>query len=157
MTDFPYMLIFYWTVAIVVAAPFLWKRAQFRRKSRQAVAWQPITARIQIAEMENVGRDNGIRVTLGYSYFLDEYHSGEYVVALPTTDQAHDFARLLKDAPVPARFNPQRPSESVLDEKSLFSVFAAAKTKELEGETDSPLEIQFERAEYGNHPSPSSE
>lgn len=59
------------------------------------------------------------RVTLTYSYFVEEFRSGEYRCAFRGDEAAHCFARGMKNLQLPARYAPYAPNVSALDARTL--------------------------------------
>lgn len=99
----------------------LWKWFQRNRASSWAIA----DARIESVEVTKPGfsfttKRGYYAARLGYSYSVSgSVHSGIYKRDVPTQREADEFARDLKGKPVPAHYDPGKPSRSVLLESDI--------------------------------------
>ena len=88
-------------------------------------------------------------VTFSYSYFVDEYRSGEFELPeFSSEDEADDFARLLKGKQVLAHYNPRNPDKSILDNASLQDTLSKAIQDDKSATSPEVHSLAFDRADY---------
>lgn len=94
-------------------------RLRNRWRSFRARQWPQVTATVHTAEVRPMPNGPYFRVTLTYSYFVDEFRGGEYRCAFRGEDPACHFARCMKNFELPARYDPADPDLSALDARIL--------------------------------------
>jgi hypothetical protein len=101
-------------VAFVVAAVTGWWH---RRKQKIALVWPCVEGHVHSISVAPVGdRSSLYSTTFQYSYFLEEYRSGEYSEMFDSEYDANQFAERMKDQRVPVRYNPKNPDDSLIEE-----------------------------------------
>jgi hypothetical protein len=93
-----------------------WRRRKRRHLEVAAQSWPSVDGWIQCGQVTPVPNPPRYVVTLTYSYQADEYGSGTFAREFSTESDADTFVRQLKDKPIPIRYNPDNPDESVLEE-----------------------------------------
>jgi hypothetical protein len=98
-----------------------WGVVYFRRwkKNRAetiAQGWPSVPGRIQSGKVERIPKTTRFHATLTYTYFVEEYRSGEYVHEFAKESDADDFIRQLKDKSVQIRYKQSNPDKSVLEQ-----------------------------------------
>lgn len=77
--------------------------------------WTIVEGSVQHAKMiVGGGRDVGKYAVIAYSYFVDEYRSGEYTRTFVREDSALKFADAMRDKKVQVHYNPRDPDLSNL-------------------------------------------
>jgi hypothetical protein len=106
-----------WPLAFVAgwAAIYL-RRWRKGRIENAAQGWPSIEGLIISAEATRVSKTSRFIVTLKYSYFLSEYHYGEYIHDFPREADAKEFAIQLRNKRVQIRYNPSNPDKSILEQ-----------------------------------------
>jgi len=89
-----------------------WKK----RKEKIALAWPSIEGRVQFVSVAPILDSSSYTATLQYSYFVEEYRSGEYTEVFDSEHGANDFIQKMKDQKVPVRYNPKDPDKSLIEE-----------------------------------------
>lgn len=94
-------------------------RLRNRWRTFRARRWPSVTATVHTADVCPMPNGPYYRVTLTYSYFVDEFRAGEYRCAFRGEDAACHFARIMKHSELSARYNPTQPDVSTLDARTL--------------------------------------
>ena len=89
-----------------------------RRKEKIAQDWPAIEGRVQSCSIAPL-RNGGYTATLEYSYFVEEYRSGEYTELCDSESEANKFVQMMKDQKVPVRYNPRKPDDSLIEEADI--------------------------------------
>ena len=148
MTPFTNPVYWCWAgAAIVSAAPILWIRARQSMRARSAPAWEMTTATIQSIEIPVKPHGPTKHVRISYSYFVNEYRSGEHSIFLKE-QLAYEVARLLKDVSIEVRYNPGNPDISSLSDEDVLTIAARMFEQERFREGPSFSELQFDKAEF---------
>jgi len=87
-----------------------------KRKEKIALAWPSIEGRVQFVSVAPIRDSSSYTATLQYSYFVEEYRSGEYTEVFDSEHGANDFIQKMKDQKVPVRYNPKDPDKSLIEE-----------------------------------------
>jgi len=93
-----------------------WRRWQKRRRETIAQTWPSIEGVILSGEVAPTPKTSCFLATLQYTYFVEEYRTGEYVHEFAKETDADDFVRQLKDKRVQIRYKQSNPDESVLEQ-----------------------------------------
>jgi Protein of unknown function (DUF3592) len=117
---------------MAVAYP-AWHHFNNRRRHNAAQDWPRVTATVQSCLVESVPKSSHHAVSLCYSYFVDEYRSGEYKRIFSNEDRAYEFARSFKDRKIEARYSPRNADVSVLDETTIDQLAAQLRLEETAG------------------------
>ncbi len=64
-------------------------------------------------------RNGSFTATLEYSYFVEEYRSGEYTEVFDSESEADKFVQMMKDQKVPVRYNPGKPDDSLIENEDV--------------------------------------
>jgi hypothetical protein len=92
------------------------------RKWRENVGgnWPTTEGQVQFVNVRlEEGRNHLKHAVITYSYFLNQYESGEYVRAFLKEQSAWDFANALKGKRVQVHYNPVKPAVSTLRAEEL--------------------------------------
>ncbi|MBB5059749.1 hypothetical protein HDF16_004478 [Granulicella aggregans] len=90
--------------------------------------WCVVEGRVQQAKViEGKGRDLGKYGVIAYSYFVNEYQSGEYTRSFLREDSATHFVSALKDKKIQVHYNPKNPAIPNLKEDKLERLVLADK------------------------------
>jgi hypothetical protein len=77
--------------------------------------WPVVEGRVQYVNVRaGEGRDHLSHAAITYSYFINQYESGEYVRTFLREQSAWDFTNALKDKKVQVHYNPRKPADSTL-------------------------------------------
>ncbi len=121
-------VVWVWIAFLAVAwAPSLWRRLQRSR----AASWPVADARIESVEVRKpyfpfTTRRGYYSADLGYSYAAaGSVYSGLYKRDLPSEREGEEFIRDLKGKPIPAHYNPNAPSRSVLLDSDIEALLQA--------------------------------
>jgi hypothetical protein len=135
-STWPWMI---WVWIAFLAAgwtPSLWRRLQRNRAS----GWPMADARIESVEVAKprfslTTKRGYYSAQLGYSYSVaGSIHSGTYKRDIPSEPEAYEFVRDLQGRALPAHYDPNNPSRSILlepDVESLLQNRAPASPSEL--------------------------
>jgi hypothetical protein len=93
-----------------------WRRWQKRRLETQAQGWPSVEAIILSGCVEPIPKTSCFLATLQYTYFIDEYRTGQYIHEFARETDADDFVRQLANKRVPIRYNQSNPDKSVLEQ-----------------------------------------
>jgi hypothetical protein len=96
-----------------------WAKLRTRWRVRKAVDWPTTVATIHSGSVRPIPQTTTQIATLSYSYFVDEYCSGEFEQTFSNEDTAYDLIRHAKNRKVTVRYSPKHPDTSVLDQASL--------------------------------------
>jgi hypothetical protein len=99
--------------ALVAVAVSGWRR---RRRRKMALVWPTVEGHVQSVSVDTINNSSSYGTTLRYSYFLEEYRSGEYSKMFDSEYDANQFAERMKDQRVPVRYNPKNPDDSLIEE-----------------------------------------
>jgi len=94
-------------IAFVIAAVAGWWH---RRKQKIALSWPSVDGRVQFVTVAPVRDSSSYTATLQYSYFVEEYRSGEYTEIFDSEDDANSFIEKMTGQKVPVRYNPKNPT-----------------------------------------------
>lgn len=82
--------------------------------------WPTTEGQVQFVDVRvDEGRNHLKQAVITYSYFLNQYESGEYVRTFLKEQPAWDFANALKGKRVKVHYNPVKPAVSTLLGKEL--------------------------------------
>jgi hypothetical protein len=87
-----------------------------KRKQKIAEVWPAVEGQVQFCNVEPVQDSSSCSVTLQYSYFVEEYRSGEYTEVFDSESDADKFAQMMKGQKVPVRYNPRKLDDSLIEE-----------------------------------------
>jgi hypothetical protein len=87
-----------------------------KRKEKMALAWPSVEGCVQFARVAPIRDSNSYSATLQYSYFVEEYRSGEYAEVFDSENDADKFAQRMKGQKVPVRYSPKSPDQSLIEE-----------------------------------------
>jgi hypothetical protein len=100
-------------------AAILYRRWRKNRDENAAQGWPSVEGLIISAEATRIAKTSRFIVTLKYSYFLTEYHYGEYVHDFATEAEAKEFASQLRNKHIQIRYNQSKPDKSVLEQRAI--------------------------------------
>jgi hypothetical protein len=103
-----------------------WRNWRKRRNETAAQSWPTAEAVILAGSVAPVPKTSCFLVTLQYTYFAGEYHTGSYLQHFPREIDADDFVRRLANQRVPIRYNPTHPDKSVLEQSVLEQHISAS-------------------------------
>jgi hypothetical protein len=101
-------------VTVVSCVRYLIWQGRIRLR-RSGVGWTLVQGRILSGEVKDLPNLRQWVVTLKYSYFVDEFRSGQHSSMFRSEAEAADYLREAKDEQVMVRFQPNRPDRSTLD------------------------------------------
>jgi hypothetical protein len=106
-----------WPLYFVVG----WAAIYFRRwrKNRQqeiAQSWPSVEGVIISGKVTPIPKTGRSIAKLQYTYFHEEYHTGEYFHEFANEDDADEFVRKMKDKRVQIRYKQTDPDKSVLEQ-----------------------------------------
>lgn len=105
-------------VTIVSCVRYLsWKARIHLRHS--GADWTPANGRVLSGQVKDLPNLKRWVVILTYSYFVNEFRSGEYSSMFRSEEEAADCLREAKDQEVVVRYHPRRPERSTLDTASV--------------------------------------
>jgi hypothetical protein len=87
-----------------------------KRMEKIALGWPAVEGCIQFVSVAPVPKSSAFLATLQYSYFVEEYRSGEYTEGFDSEHDADEFVKKMKDQKVPVRYNPKDPDKSLIEE-----------------------------------------
>ena len=126
----PFILWVWLALLALGNSPAVWK---WYRKRRALESWTTTSAKIELAHVgQPTGVDrffnqrrNTVRATLDYSYVVEgERQMGRYERVFADKLDAEELLRDLEGKPVPVRFNPSKPSESLLPDEDVDTLVA---------------------------------
>ena len=103
-------------LAFLVSAIAAWWH---RRMAKIALAWPSVDGHVQFDSVAPIQDSSSYSVTLQYSYFVEEYRSGEYTEVFDSEKDANDFASRMKDQKVPVRYDLKNPDKSLIEEEDV--------------------------------------
>lgn len=105
-------------VTIISCVRYLIWRARIHLRHSGA-DWTPINGRVLSGQVRDLPNLKQWVVILTYSYFVDEFRSGEFSSMFRSEEEAADYLREAKDQEVTVRYHPRRPERSTLDRTSV--------------------------------------
>jgi Protein of unknown function (DUF3592) len=109
-----------WPLAFVAGWGSIYiSRWRKTRRENAAQGWPSVEGRIQGGKVSPIPKTSRFLATLTYSYFIEEYRSGEYVHEFTQEDDADNFVRQMKDKSVQIRYNQSNPNKSVLEQRAI--------------------------------------
>ena len=91
-----------------------------RLRSTVPAHWPIVEGTIQqISVVRGEGRDRLLYVILAYSYFVEQYESGEIQRSFLSEAKAHSFAGKFRDRKLPVHVNPKNTSISIVLKQDL--------------------------------------
>jgi len=143
-----------WFLAAVVGAtPILVTRSRQWWRRRRSTDWKPVQASIHNIEQVDPHRNGGTYLRLSYSYYIEEFRSGEYHFLVAENLLGEEIARLLKGASVDAFCDPRDPDRSILTDANLYATAARVRKLEIAQEPPPPYDLSFDVAHYDDAPS----
>jgi hypothetical protein len=100
-------------------AAVYWRRWQKRRREISAQSWPSVEGVILTGHVAPMPKTSCFLVTLQYTYFVDEYHTGTYIHEFAREIDADDFVRQLNNRRVSIRYNQSNPNNSVLEQAAV--------------------------------------
>jgi len=114
----PYLL--KWIFAFAAGWGSVYYRRWRKRHNEQiAQGWPSAEGRIVFTNVAQIPKTTRYLATLHYTYFVGEYHSGEYQHEFSNESDADNFVRALKDKSVQIRYKESDPGKSILEERVL--------------------------------------
>ena len=95
------------------------RRWRKKRDENNAQGWPSIEGRIISSQAARVDKTTRFIVTLQYSFFLSEYHYGNYIHEFSKESDAEEFARQMKEKRIQIRYSPSNPDKSILEESAV--------------------------------------
>jgi hypothetical protein len=89
-----------------------------KRKEKIAQNWPAIEGHVQSCSVAPLC-NGGYTATLEYSYFVEEYRSGEYTEVFDSEREADKFIQMMKDQKIPVRYNPWKPDDSLIENEEV--------------------------------------
>ena len=74
-----------------------------KRREKIALNWPSVAGSVQFASVAPIRDSSSYSATLQYSYFVEEYRSGEYTEAFDSEHDADKFVERMKGQKVPVR------------------------------------------------------
>ena len=109
-----------WPLAFVAGWTSIYiRRWRKNRDENAAQGWPSVEGLIISAEATRIAKTSRFIVTLKYSYFLTEYHYGEYIHDFANEADAKEFASQLRNKRIQVRYNQSKPDKSVLEQRTL--------------------------------------
>jgi hypothetical protein len=109
-----------WPLAFVAGWTSIYiRRWRKSRDENAAQGWPSVEGLIISAEATRIAKTSRFIVTLKYSYFLTEYHYGEYIHDFANEADAKEFASQLRNKRIQVRYNQSKPDKSVLEQRTL--------------------------------------
>jgi hypothetical protein len=96
-----------------------WRRWRKRRREEIAQSWPSVEGIILGGRVLPIPKTTRCNAILQYSYFVEEYRSGEYTHEFQKESDADDFIRQLKDKRVQIRYKQSNPNKSVLEQRTI--------------------------------------
>ena len=90
-----------------------WKKS---RAESVAQGWPSAEGRIHNGKVARIPKTTRFLATLQYTYFVEEYRSGEYIHEFAKESEADDFVRQMKGKSVQIRYKQSNPDKSVLEQ-----------------------------------------
>jgi len=90
-----------------------WKKS---RREAAAQGWPSVDGLIACVRVERIPKTTRFNAILQYTYFIEEYRTGEYIHEFAKESEADDFVRQLKDKRVQIRYKQSNPDQSVLEQ-----------------------------------------
>lgn len=87
-----------------------------KRREKIALNWPSVAGSVQFASVAPIRDSSSYSATLQYSYFVEEYRSGEYTEAFDSEHDADKFVERMKGQKVPVRYSPKNPDQSLIEE-----------------------------------------
>ncbi|MGA1980844.1 MAG: DUF3592 domain-containing protein [Acidobacteriaceae bacterium] len=109
-----------WPLAFVAGWTSIYiRRWRKNRDENAAQGWPSVEGLIISAEATRIAKTSRFIVTLKYSYFLTEYHYGEYIHDFANEVDAKEFASQLRNKRIQVRYNQSKPNKSVLEQRTI--------------------------------------
>jgi hypothetical protein len=109
-----------WPLAFVAGWTSIYiRRWRKSRDENAAQGWPSVEGLIISAEATRIAKTSRFIVTLKYSYFLTQYHYGEYIHDFANEADAKEFASQLRNKRIQVRYNQSKPDKSVLEQRTL--------------------------------------
>jgi Protein of unknown function (DUF3592) len=113
-----------WPIAFVGGwVAIFYRRWRKTRAETVAQGWPSAEGRIVGGSVAPIPKTRRFHATLQYTYFVQEYRSGEYHHDFGSESEADDFVRQMKDKSVQIRYKESNPDRSVLEERVIGQHF----------------------------------
>jgi hypothetical protein len=106
-----------WPLAFITGwAAIYFRRWRKSRRENAAQGWPSVEGVIVSGKATPIPKTSHAHVTLQYTYFVDEYRTGQYDHDFPNETDADEFVRQMKDKRVQIRYQQSNPDKSVLEQ-----------------------------------------